>query len=228
VPAFGVAAVALLSLALLLATLMVSPLRWLGLVPASLGLWLAATPKKFDLYLDRTGVGAAVRGAEGKLVLIGRSSGFTAEQWLKADGDARRASDPSLRAGSRCDPLGCVAASFNGRVIALAQDRRALVEDCARAEILLTRLRAPPSCAAAVVIDGRFLAAHGATAIRFTESGHEIATARTAAEGRPWRRAPEPVAQPPPGTGPSRLMRGRRGEPPDQRDDAPLSSDEPG
>jgi competence protein ComEC len=130
--------------------------------------------------------------------------------------------------GVRCDPLGCVAASFNGRLIALVQDRRAFSEDCSRAEILLTRLRAPPNCAAATVIDGRFLAAHGATAIRFTESGHEIATARTALESRPWRRAPEPVAQAPPRPEPSRLPRRPRGRPPDERDDAPVSSDEPG
>ena len=131
VPAFGVGAVALLSVGLLLATLMASPLRWLALVPASLGLWLAATPKKFDVYVDRTGVGAAVRGTDGKLALIGRSSGFTAEQWLKADGDARRPSDPTLRSRARCDPRGCIATSFDGRVVALVQDRRALIEDCA-------------------------------------------------------------------------------------------------
>jgi competence protein ComEC len=184
--------------------------------------------EEIPIYVDRAGIGAAVRGADGKLGLIGRPSAFTVEQWLKADGDARRATDAGLRTGSRCDPLGCVAASFNGRVVAVVQDRRALPEDCGRADILLTRLRAPPSCAAAIVVDGRYLAAHGATAIRFTESGHEIATARTAGVSRPWRRLPEPVAQPPPRPEPSRLPRRLRRGPAPGADDPPLSSDEPG
>lgn len=226
VPAFGIAALALLSLALLLMTLMASPLRWLGVVPVSLGLWLAATPRKLDIYVDRAGIGAAVRGPEGRLVLIGRSSAFAAEQWLKADGDPRRASDESLRRGVRCDPLGCVANGLGGRVIALAQDRRAVAEDCRRAEILLTRQRAPPNCAAAIVIDGSFLSAHGATAIRFAEGGHQIETARSTAEDRPWRRAPAPVAQPPPRQE-SRLARRPRAPPAPEPEDPPLSSDGP-
>ena len=94
VPAFGVAALGCLSVAILIVTLMVSPLRWLAAVPAALGLALAATPQRFDLYVDRSGIGAALRGRDGRLVLVGRSSAFTAEQWLKADGDARRASRP--------------------------------------------------------------------------------------------------------------------------------------
>ncbi len=94
VPAFGVAALGCLSVAILIVTLMVSPLRWLAAVPAALGLALAATPQRFDLYVDRSGIGAALRGRDGRLVLVGRSSAFTAEQWLKADGDARRRERP--------------------------------------------------------------------------------------------------------------------------------------
>ncbi|HEX8664587.1 MAG TPA: ComEC/Rec2 family competence protein [Beijerinckiaceae bacterium] len=224
VPAFGALALGLLALALLIVTLMASRLRWLAMVPAALGLWLAAAPERFDIYVDRSGIGAAVRGGDGRLVLIGPSSAFTTEQWLKADGDARRAGDPSLRAGLRCDPLGCVAEAAGGRIVALVQDRRAFAEDCARAAVVLSRLFAPSSCSAGVVIDGAYLARHGATAIRFTERGHEhtIATARTPAEIRPWRgavtreaRAPRPQPQrrgrfPRPGAGP-----------PDASDDAP-------
>jgi competence protein ComEC len=190
VPAFGALALGLLALALLITTLMASRLRWLAVAPAALGLWLARTPERFDIYVDRAGIGAAVRGGDGRLVLVGRSSTFTAEQWLKADGDARRAGDPSLKAGARCDPLGCVAEAAGGRIVALVQDRRAFAEDCARAAIVLSRLSAPPSCTAGIIIDGAYLARHGATAIRFTDgNGRAIATARTPDETRPWRGA---------------------------------------
>jgi competence protein ComEC len=130
VPAFGVAALGCLSVAILIVTLMVSPLRWLAAVPAALGLALAATPQRFDLYVDRSGIGAALRGRDGRLVLVGRSSAFTAEQWLKADGDARRASDPGIRAGPRCDPLGCIAEGTGRatrRARRLAPDRAAFL-----------------------------------------------------------------------------------------------------
>jgi competence protein ComEC len=186
VPAFGALALGLLALALLVVTLMASPLRWLAAVPAALGFFLAVTPKRYDIYMDRAGTGAAVRGAEGRLVVVGRSSAFTVEQWLHADGDARKAADASVRSGARCDTLGCVVTTKDGRTVALVQDRRALLEDCARAAVVLTRLRAPPDCRAALVLDGAHLARHGATAVRWTESGHELATARSPSDVRPW------------------------------------------
>ena len=227
VPAFGVAALGCLSVAILIVTLMVSPLRWLAAVPAALGLALAATPQRFDLYVDRSGIGAALRGRDGRLVLVGRSSAFTAEQWLKADGDARRASDPGIRAGPRCDPLGCIVEGPGGRLVALVEDRRAFAEDCGRVAIVVSRLTAPPSCAAATVIDGAFLKTHGATAIRFTAAGETIATARTPGETRPWlaaAAAAQARAPPRPSSNP-RFPRARAG--PDPPDGAPLSSDEP-
>src|SRR4051794_4216908 len=186
VPAFGALALGLLALALLLVTLMASPLRWLAAVPAALGFFLAATPKRYDIYMDRGGTGAAVRGVEGRLVVVGRTSAFTVEQWLHADGDARKAAEASVRSGARCDTLGCVVPTKDGRNVALVQDRRAFAEDCARAAVILTRLRAPPDCRAALVLDGAHLAKHGATAVRWTEAGHELATARSPSDVRPW------------------------------------------
>jgi competence protein ComEC len=42
-----------------------------------------------------------VRGSDRRLAIVGRVPAFVAEQWLRADGDARKADDPSLRAGAR-------------------------------------------------------------------------------------------------------------------------------
>src|SRR4051812_26785497 len=73
VPAFGAGALGFLAASILVLTLFVSPLRWLAVAPAVMGLWLAATAKRFDLYVDRDGAGAAVRNAHGQLVLLGRT-----------------------------------------------------------------------------------------------------------------------------------------------------------
>jgi competence protein ComEC len=194
VPAFGAGALALMSLALLLVTIPVSALRWLAVLPAGAGLALAASPERYDLFVDRDGGGAAVRGANGRLVLVGRPSGFVAEQWLRADGDARAAADPSLREGVRCDRWGCVVAMRDGRALAFVQDSRAFEEDCRRAAVIVSRLAAPEACGAAVEIDRAVLRANGATALRLTPAEPAIRTSRPAGDPRPWMR-------PLPGTG---------------------------
>jgi competence protein ComEC len=107
VPAFGPGALAVLALALLL-TLLTTPLRLLGLAAVSAGLALAMQHPRPELFVDREGSGRAVRGVDGRLVLLGRAPAFVVEQWLRADGDGRQADDPTLRAGVRCDPVGCV------------------------------------------------------------------------------------------------------------------------
>jgi competence protein ComEC len=167
-------------------------------VPAGAGLALAATPERYDAFIDRDGAGAAVRGTHGRLVIVGRPSSFVAEQWLRADGDARLASDPSLREGVRCDRVGCVVTMADGRALALVQDPRAFEEDCRRAAAVVSRLTAPPSCKAALVLDRHALQAGGATALRLAGAGFEIWTARGPGEPRPWERIVRAPRAPPP------------------------------
>jgi competence protein ComEC len=186
VPAYGAEALALMALALITLTLFVSPLRFAAIVPAAAGVWLAASPKRFDIYIDRDGSGAAVRASNRQLVMMGRVPAFVAEQWLKADGDGRKADDASLRAGVRCDTLGCVVEFVDARAVALVRDRRAFAEDCRRAAFVITRLPAPPTCRPPVLLDRAFFAVHGAAAIRLTAEGHDIITTRRPGEARPW------------------------------------------
>jgi competence protein ComEC len=186
VPAFGAEALALMALGLVTLTLMISPLRLAAIVPAVTGLWLATSPKRFDIYIDRDGAGAAVRGLNRQLVMLGRAPAFVVEQWLKADGDARKADDASLQAGVRCDGLGCVTELQNAHAIALVRDRRAFAEDCRRAAFVITRLSAPPDCKPPVLLDRVFFAVHGATAVRVMAAGHDIVTTRHPDETRPW------------------------------------------
>ena len=194
-PAFGTGALALLALALLVATLPVSRLRALAVLPAALGLAFAASPARFDLYVDRDGAGAALRGSDGRLSVLGRPPAFVLEQWLKADGDARRPADVSGGPEVRCDRLGCTMTASDGRKVALVTDKRAFAEDCLRADILITRLTAPPGCAAPLRIDRAHLAAQGATAIRLGAAGLDMVTARGSGSAKPWQ--VRPTAGPP-------------------------------
>ena len=200
VPAYGAEALALMALALITLTLLVSPLRLAAIVPAAAGLWLAASPKRFDIYIDRDGSGVAIRASNRQLVMMGRVPAFVAEQWLKADGDGRKADDASLRAGVRCDGLGCVTELADGRAVALVRDRRAFAEDCRRAAFVITRLAAPATCIPPVLLDRAFFAAHGATAIRLTAAGHDVVTTRRPGEARPWlqRAGPNQASRAPP------------------------------
>ncbi|MGE7415323.1 ComEC/Rec2 family competence protein [Methylobacterium tarhaniae] len=193
-PAFGSGALGLMTVALLLLVLPVSGLRWLGLAPGLVGLALAASPERPDLYVDREGGGAALRGSDGRLVVLGKPPAFVLEQWLKADGDGRSRDDSGLGAGARCDKLGCVGHGPQGVSVALVRDKRAFSEDCARATVVVSRLEAPPGCAARHVLDRKFLAAHGSTTLRFTAAGPVIETAKRPGEGRPWRPAPVATA----------------------------------
>jgi competence protein ComEC len=84
-------------------------------------------------------------------------------------------------------------------VIALVTDKRALGEDCARADILISRREAPPGCTAKHILDRPFLAAHGATAIRLPAAGDPVVTtARRSTDVVPWRplRPPKSTAAP--------------------------------
>ncbi|QGY04657.1 ComEC family competence protein [Methylobacterium mesophilicum SR1.6/6] len=187
-PAFGTAALTLLTASLLLATLPVSRLRWLAGPPLLLGLWLTVLPDRYDVYVDRQGGGAAVRGPDGRLAALGSPSGFVLEQWLKADGDGRRPGALVTPSGSgRCDRLGCTARLPDGRAVALVRDRRAFPEDCARAAVLITGLAAPPTCTGPLVIDRHVLADHGAVALRAEPGGFTARYARTGDRGLPWR-----------------------------------------
>ena len=191
VPAFGVGALALLAVALVTLTLPASSLRWLGLVPAVLGLALAIRPARPDIYIDREGGGAAIRDRSGRLTTLGRPPSFVLEQWLKADGDGRKAGQVGQAVDTRCDRLGCTVALSDGRKVALVTDKRALAEDCARADILITEREAPSDCAARLVFDRPFLKAHGATVLRMEEDGPVVTTARRPGETGAWRAAPK-------------------------------------
>ncbi|QXX73815.1 ComEC/Rec2 family competence protein [Methylovirgula sp. HY1] len=189
--AFAPWAIVFLALAVLSAVIWRSWLFRATAIPlAVIGLYGAMSGPRFDVAVAATGDAVALRGADGKLTILGhRPSLFAAEQWLRADADGRqprKAVDPTA-----CDKLGCVGILPDGRPVALALNRGAFAEDCQRATVVVTPLFAPPGCAAGLVIDRDTLAATGALTLTERGQSWRITAARATDEDRPWSPAPK-------------------------------------
>ena len=195
VEGFGVGALLVITFGILWLTLWRSGLRTLGVPVAALGLMMAQDARPPDLAVDAAGRSLAVRGLSGRFeILNGKGNDFAVSQWLLGDADPRKPGTPDLAGASRCDPAGCVTRLVDGRTVALVLQPAALAEDCARADILVTRLHVFDRCAGPeLVIDGAALAERGATELRLGAAGElMLRTARSASVERPWhpRRAP--------------------------------------
>jgi competence protein ComEC len=189
-PAFGTPALLWLTFALLVFTLPFTNLRLFAVFPLGVGAWLAATPLPNDIFVDRSGTGALIRGANGRMVKVGTVSSFVLEQWLRASGDARMAGDLTLTEGARCDAVGCVVLTPHGKSIAFLKKNDTWEEDCNRADVVIAA-KPLPHCAqglsAPLVIDTTALGAFGAHTLRWRSQGWHIITSNRLNETRPWR-----------------------------------------
>jgi competence protein ComEC len=130
-----------------------------------------------------------VRGLSGKLeVLNGKGNDFAVSQWLLADADTRKPNDPDLGGASRCDASGCITQWRDGRLIAFVTEPRALAEDCARADILITRFYVGTRCQGPeLILDGAHFVTHGATQLHLRADGQWAQrVARVDGAKRPW------------------------------------------
>ena len=190
--AFAPWAVPCLAMALLSVVIWQTALLRVTAVPwLVLGLLGAVSGRPADLIVAPTGEAVALRTPDGSLGVLGKAGGFTIEQWLRADGDAR----PALRAalpvpGSRCDRLACVSPVPGGRTLSLVTDAAAFAEDCRRVEIVVTPLVAPSSCSAKLVIDRVSLETTGAVSLERDGDTWSVHAGRAVGEDRPWSPAP--------------------------------------
>ncbi|MFN3673678.1 MAG: competence protein ComEC, partial [Bosea sp. (in: a-proteobacteria)] len=96
---------------------------------------------------------------------------------------------------------GCVIRARDGRFIAYATDRVALIEDCRRADLVVTPIPWSAACKAKL-IDRMALARDGATAMRIRGGRWSQTIAERPDADRPWMRKPparpKPVASTPP------------------------------
>jgi competence protein ComEC len=188
ISAFGTGALLIASLGLVTLCLLRTPLRWGGVLLIGLGLlaaWRAPLP---DILVSQDARMVAVRNPDGRLsVMKTGQDDFTLREWLAADGDARSPRDPSLTEHVRCDGSGCTLPLHGGDVVALASSAEAVMEDCARAILVVTPRKAL-DCRAHI-IDRDLLRRHGAAALMRTEKEEQdfaVTFARPPGQERPW------------------------------------------
>jgi competence protein ComEC len=163
--------------------------RWLGLVPIAAGLLIAFLVRPPDLFVARDGETIALRGADGLLRLLRPATDtYSADEWLKRDGDARVADDAVATPanGVRCDEYGCIARTKTGERIAAVLREDALAEDCARADIVLSAVPTRHRCIGPKLVIDRFdVARDGAYALWFGKT-LKVETAQADRGVRPW------------------------------------------
>lgn len=190
----GAPALACLSLALVCLCLLRGLLTMVALVPLSLGLVLAGPAPRPDILVAPDARTVAVRGADGRLAILGaRVQRLTAEQWLTREGDRRRAADPTLQGLFTCDPQGCTAPLPGGGTIAISRQAEGLEADCLAAVIVVTRDPPPRGCPARVLTPAT-LERTGTLALFHRDGAWQTEPTRRPQTQRPWmpRLPPEP------------------------------------
>jgi len=175
--------------------------RYLGLAPMLLGFALWGAAEKYDVLIDRDGALFAVRAVDGRLLLGAARPAYTAEQWLRHDGDGRTPRDAAQSPFMACDAGGCVYREVGRPVIAFASTLDAAMEDCALADVVIVKVpmsrRARRACGAVLVVDYFDLWRKGATALKFDTDGNiSVVTSQQMRGNRPWvQRQPRNAGQ---------------------------------
>ncbi|HYM19335.1 MAG TPA: ComEC/Rec2 family competence protein [Micropepsaceae bacterium] len=159
--------------------------RWLGLMPIASGFVLILASVPADVFIERDAKAMAVRGGDGKLLILGpHPDEYTASQWLQRDGDKRKVAEARL--GARCDATGCVATAKNGRVVALSLKPEAVIEDCAKANILVAAVVVRRCDGPGLVLNRFDILRIGATALTLDKDEIKIETVTAERGERPW------------------------------------------
>lgn len=165
-------------------------LRFFCALIAATGLGFAAAKLRTEMVtapvIARDGAMAGLRQSDGTLVLLAKKPDeYTATQWLQREGDRR--DWKTAMAGAHCDELGCVAHAADGKIVSLALRPGALIDDCARADVLVSRIPVRQECAhPQLAVDRLQLARDRATAVWSTQNQMKIETVAAARGQRPW------------------------------------------
>lgn len=143
-----------------------------------------------DILIERDLKTIALRGEGDRLALLsGRSGKYSAERWLRMNGDDATVSDAADRNGFQCDPLGCAARLANGEWLAVIRHTAIIAEECARASVIITQIPIRTECRSArLIIDRGALKRGGSHALRIAGGGYQIETANGIRGARPWAR----------------------------------------
>ena len=166
--------------------------RWLGAIPIGIAAGLILWSQPPDLLVARDGMTVAVRNSGGQLRLLRKPADkYSAEEWLKRDGDDHGVAIAISSDGVNCDSLGCIARAPNGTRIASVLKPAAIEEDCAANPIVISAVPTRKRCIGpALVIDRFDVARNGAYAV-WLRNGVHTETAQEDRGTRPWSIAPE-------------------------------------
>lgn len=169
-------------------------LAGLGLIGAGLIVAGAATPP--DILVNRDGRLFAVRDGDDQLALsTTRRAKFAGEMWLRRAGQGAsppwpEPDNPWPDRRLTCDRLGCIYRP-PGYTVALIQDPRAITEDCAAADVVISADPVGRACAGPDLVIDRFdLWRDGAHAVWLYPSPR-ARSVRAARGDRPWVVGPE-------------------------------------
>lgn len=162
--------------------------RWLGAAPVLAGMALGLLHRPPDMLVSRDFDMLAATLPDGRVATVEwRSDRLVRESWLRGLGSG----DPPVKVkplagstgGLACDRAGCVL-QREGLAVALVRRADALREDCARADLVLSR---SGSCRGRTAFRGWWdVYDGGGLAIRFGRDGLEVETV-TQSRGRwPW------------------------------------------
>lgn len=192
VPALGTAPLVLLAFGGIWLAIWRTWIRWLGLPILAVGVLVGASTAIPDALISPEGELTAVRTpGEGWLVSTEHGAGFVRDAWQRRWGGARAAGFLAIDAaertvGFRCDGLGCVLTA-RGRVLAMPASPEAALEDCARADVVVTAVRLRRGCPpGVVVIDRDDLRRNGAHAIWLSPDGVRVLSVAAVRGRRPW------------------------------------------
>src|SRR5262249_6228791 len=134
IPAFEIGALLIASAGLVVICLLRSWLRYAGIVPVLIAVWIASQAPRPDILVSANAHAVAVRTAGGRLAIVRTgSSPLAVRDWLSADGDAREPNDARLKEGFACDAAGCVARLSDGSAVSVARTANGVAEDCREA-----------------------------------------------------------------------------------------------
>jgi competence protein ComEC len=194
VAALGTAPLVLLALGGLWLTLWRTVLRGLGAVFVVAGLLATAWERSPDAFISADGELAAVR-IPGVGWAISREGGrsFVRDAWRRRWGGASATGFLSAEAlagggadGFGCDGLGCVL-RVRGRLLAMPTTPEAAIEDCERADLVVTGVRLRRPCPGSVrTIDLDVLRREGAFAVWLTDDGIRTRSVAEVRGRRPW------------------------------------------
>lgn len=160
--------------------------RWLGLLPMIGGVLAVLLSRGPDMLVDEKGKMVAIRGADGRMDIIGGGrKSFARETWLRRD--AQKDEIDQRPEGLSCDSVGCVYTARQDKVIALVEQGDALADDCARADIVISAVPAFSRCRGPDIVIDRFdLWRGGARAIWFDDGTYRVQTVAAEQGVRPW------------------------------------------